>query len=110
MPPFSRRDARRPKLAERRRSRVLRRARWFARDLRVWPDATEALAALVQAWIVTTIATTLLFASLALAPMWDGAIFLHALRDALGQDSQLMQPIDETADDAPIAPATSHAP
>jgi hypothetical protein len=44
---------------------------------------------------VTTIATTLLFAAIAVAPIWDGAIFRQALREALSSDPELAQPIDE---------------
>ena len=42
-----------------------------------WPDTTEALAALVRAWTVTTIATVLFLIALAIAPVWDGAIFMQ---------------------------------
>lgn len=42
-----------------------------------------ALSALYSAWITTTIATSLLSAALALSRVWDGAIFMHALRDTL---------------------------
>jgi hypothetical protein len=110
MPLFARRNANSAKRAERPRSRAFLGKYWFARGLLAWPDATEALAALVRAWVVTTIATTLLLAALALAPMWDGAIFLHALRDTLGRDSQLAPPIDESADDAPATAANSRMP
>jgi hypothetical protein len=49
-----------------------------------WPNAAEALAALTRAWMVTTIATALLVAALAVAPIWDTAIYLRALHDTLG--------------------------
>jgi hypothetical protein len=46
-------------------------------------DAIDALTALARAWTVTTIATALLLAALAIAPMWDTGVFLRALTDAL---------------------------
>ena len=71
----------------------------------LWPDTV--LTALARAWTVTIIATTLLFAVLAIAPMWDGAIFRQALRDALRADPELAQPVDEAAADAPAGCETS---
>ena len=65
-----------------------------------WPDAAGALAALARAWTVTTIATALLVAALAVAPIWDGAIFLQGLHDSLTGDPQLTMPIDEDPADA----------
>ena len=59
------------------------------------PGTTEVLTALARAWQVTTIATALLLATLAIAPIWDRAIFMQALRDALSGDPQLTQPVDE---------------
>jgi hypothetical protein len=44
-----------------------------------------ALSALVAAWTTTTIAITLLAAALALSQVWDGAVFLHAVRDTLAR-------------------------
>lgn len=83
------------------------RKRWrFSRGLS-WPNAIDALTALVRAWTVTTIAVALLLAALAVAPMWDGAIFMQALRDGLGRDPQLMQPIDETSTDTQGRPKFS---
>jgi hypothetical protein len=92
-------------MAERPRNRTSttasRKRRWLFRGLGPWPDTTEALAALARAWTVTTIATVLFLVALAIAPVWDGAIFMQALRDALSGDPQLMQPIDEVPADAP---------
>jgi hypothetical protein len=42
---------------------------------------TEALIALARAWTVTPIATALLFAVLAITPVWDCTTFRDALRD-----------------------------
>ncbi|HEV2097552.1 MAG TPA: hypothetical protein VGR45_01360 [Stellaceae bacterium] len=42
-----------------------------------------ALRALVKAWVTTVIATALLSAALALAPMWDSTGYLRALPGAL---------------------------
>ncbi len=74
------------------------------------PDTTEALAALARAWTVTTIATVLFLVALAIAPVWDGAIFMQALRDALSGDPQLTQPIDEAPAAAPADRETPRAP
>jgi hypothetical protein len=90
------------------RPRNRARKRWsFSCGLQPWPNATEVLAALVRAWTVTTIAAALLLAALAVAPVWDGAIFMQALRDALGRDPQLMQPIDKTLADTQGEPKFS---
>jgi hypothetical protein len=91
-------------MAERPRNRtsaVARKRRRLFRGLGPWPDTSEALAALARAWLVTTIATVLLLAALAIAPIWDGAIFMQALRDALSGDPQLTQPIDEAPTEDP---------
>jgi len=53
------------------------------------------------------IATVLLCIALAIAPVWDGAIYLHGLRDALSMDPQLSQP-DEPPPALP-GPATFRA-
>jgi hypothetical protein len=42
-----------------------------------------ALRALIRAWITTVIATAVLSAALAVAPMWDSAGYLRALPGAL---------------------------
>lgn len=60
-----------------------------------WPDAAEALAALARAWTVTTIATVLLVAALAIAPFWDTAIYLQALQDTLSSAPTLTLQTDE---------------
>jgi hypothetical protein len=70
-----------------RRRRSLRR-RWQL------PDASDTLAALLQAWTTTVVASVLLVSALALSQLWDGAVFRHAMRDALTSDPQLAQPID----------------
>ena len=46
---------------------------------------------MARAWSVTAVALTLLLAALALAPMWDRAIFMQALHEALSRDAQRMQ-------------------
>jgi hypothetical protein len=43
----------------------------------------RALSALVSAWITTFIATMLLVAALAIAPVWNSAVYLRALPRAL---------------------------
>ena len=63
-----------------------------------WPDGTDAFSALARAWSVTTVALALLLAALVLAPMWDRAIFMQALREALSRDAQLMQSLEAPAD------------
>ena len=45
-------------------------------------NATDALTALARAWTVTTIATALLLAALAITPVWDSDVF-KALNDEL---------------------------
>jgi hypothetical protein len=43
----------------------------------------QALSALLSAWITTLVATSLLAAAIAIAPMWNTAIYLRALPAAL---------------------------
>jgi hypothetical protein len=64
------------------------------RGVEPWPSAGEALIALTRAWVVATIATALLVAALAIAPVWDRAIFTQALRDALSTGPEMAQPAD----------------
>ena len=68
-----------------------------------WPDATEALAALAQAWVVTTIAASLFVAALGVSQIWDTAIYLRALQDTLSGAGTLMQPIEEAPAAAPAS-------
>jgi hypothetical protein len=49
----------------------------------------HALAALLAAWIVTVTATALLVSALAVASIWDSAIYFHALRAALSSELML---------------------
>src|SRR6516164_566603 len=49
-------------------------------------------------FLTSTVALTLLLAALVLAPMWDRAIFMQALREALSRDAQLMQSLEAPAD------------
>jgi hypothetical protein len=44
----------------------------------------RALSALLTAWVTTLIATTLLATALAIAPIWNTAVYLRALPRALG--------------------------
>jgi multisubunit Na+/H+ antiporter MnhC subunit len=46
----------------------------------------RVLAALVQAWITTTIAITLFVTAIALSRVWDSTIYLAGLRQALARD------------------------
>jgi hypothetical protein len=93
-------------MAERLRNRTstaaARQRRRLFRGPGPWLDTTEVLAALARAWTVTTIATALFLVALAMTPVWDGAIFMHALRDALSGDPQLTQPLDEAPADSPV--------
>jgi hypothetical protein len=43
----------------------------------------QALSALLSAWITTLVATSLLAAAIAIAPVWNTAIYLRALPAAL---------------------------
>ena len=65
-----------------------------------WQTETDVLAAMAHAWSVTMVAVVFLYGSLALEPMWDRAIFLKALRQALITDPELLQPAFEVALDA----------
>jgi hypothetical protein len=57
------------------------------RTVRRWGNLSDrAFPALVMAWIIIAIATTLLGSVLALASVWDGAVFFHALRAALSSE------------------------
>jgi hypothetical protein len=56
---------------------------------------TEVLAALARAWSVAMIAVILLGGALALAAIWNGAIFCEALHEALSTNPELPQPADE---------------
>jgi hypothetical protein len=72
-----------------------------------WPDATLALMALGRAWTTTVLASALFIGALAVAQVWDGAVFLRALHDALSRDPRLEQPIA----DVPVAdPADGETP
>ena len=64
------------------------------------PGPSEALAALARAWVVTFVATALLSAALAIAPRWDSATFMQALRQALSDDPQLTVLPEQAALDA----------
>ena len=57
------------------------------------PNSTEALIALARAWCVTMIAVWLLLAALLVAPLWDRAIFLQAVRTAMVSNPPVMQPV-----------------
>ena len=46
----------------------------------------DALHALASAWYVSVTASCLLFAALAIAPMWDTALYFRALNEALVMD------------------------
>jgi hypothetical protein len=87
-----------------------RQRRQLFRGLGPWPDTTEALAALARAWTVTTIATVLFLVALAIAPVWDGAIFMQALRDSLSGDPQQTELIDEAPADTPADRESPRAP
>ncbi len=88
-------------MAERQRNKTSTAASRQRRRLFRGPGPWQALAALARAWTVTTIATVVFLVTLAIAPIWDGAIFTQALRDALSGDPQLMQPVDEAPADDP---------
>jgi hypothetical protein len=72
------------------------------------PDASAALPALARAWVVTTIATTLLIAALAIAPLWDREIYLRALRDALCTNPEMALPLDDTDSRPASEPVRRH--
>jgi hypothetical protein len=68
------------------------------------PTETEVLAAIARAWLTTTGAVVLFCGVLALAPIWDRAIFSEALREALTTNPELPQPADEGPVDAAAVP------
>jgi hypothetical protein len=57
----------------------------------LWLTGTLVLTALVRAWSVTTPAVVLLSAAVSLAPMWDHAIFVKSLLEALNTNPALLQ-------------------
>jgi hypothetical protein len=104
--PQGRTMAKRPRTKSlRNRGSIATRKRWQPfRSVEPWPNASDAIAALARAWIVAMIATTLLGVALAIAPLWDRAIFMQALRDALSTDLETAQPADEAPADPRLAP------
>jgi hypothetical protein len=46
----------------------------------------DPISALISAWRVCLVASALLFVALALAPVWDTAIYFKALNEALTMD------------------------
>lgn len=84
-------------MAPRERRRHCHRPAWWLTD-------TDVLAALARAWAVATITMVLFCSALALAPMWDGAIFLQGLHEALSTNPELPQPADGVQVDALAAP------
>jgi hypothetical protein len=100
-------------MAERRRKRApiaSRRTRQPWRGGKPGLTGSDAFIALARAWTVTTIVTTLLLAALAIASVWDRAIFMQALREALSSEPQLAQPVDEATADPRQAVTTPHQP
>jgi hypothetical protein len=79
---------------------ISRKERRLLRGTGPWPDATEALAALARAWMVTTVATALLLAALGLSQIWDTKIYLRALRDTLSGEAAPVHPIEDAPADA----------
>ncbi len=57
----------------------------------LWSNGTYVATALVRAWSVTTAAVVLLSAMVSVAPMWDRAIFMKSLLEALNTNPALMQ-------------------
>jgi len=47
------------------------------------PD--DVFAALAAAWATTWAAVCVLTAAIAISTVWDGAVYIHALRDALSR-------------------------
>jgi hypothetical protein len=65
--------------------------RWPRRRPAHWSTGTCVLPALMRAWSVTTTAVVLLPAAVSLAPMWDRAIFVQSLLEALNTNPALLQ-------------------
>jgi hypothetical protein len=55
-------------------------------DNRVLTMIDQVLSALLAAWTITVVATTLLVAAVTVASLWDPAACFLALRDALTAD------------------------
>jgi hypothetical protein len=53
---------------------------------RAVPNDDDALPALTVAWVLTVIAMALLYAALAIAPVWDSSAYLRELATALSLD------------------------
>jgi hypothetical protein len=68
------------------------------------PTEAEVLISMARAWLTATSAVVLFCGALALAPIWDRAIFSEALREALTTNPELPQPADEGPVDAPTVP------
>jgi hypothetical protein len=75
------------------------------REVRLWPNTnpSKILIALMRAWIVVMIATMLLAGALAIAPIWDRAVFMQALRDSLSTDMETAPFFDQPSTDSPIS-------
>jgi hypothetical protein len=88
---------------ERRRKRTLIAARpWRTPRRRAgqWLTEIDVLTALERAWLAATLAAVLFCGALALAAIWDRAIFLEALHEALTRNPEWPQPPDEIPGDA----------
>jgi hypothetical protein len=83
----------------RRRKPAPRRAPWWA--------GSGELTALAQAWSVTTISVVALSAAVALAPMWDRAIFVKSLLEALNTNPEMLQLSGAVTDSAPADQASN---
>jgi hypothetical protein len=80
--------------AERLSNRVLRAPHLRRRPRRrptLWFTGTCVVTALARAWSVTTTTVVLLSVAVSLAPMWDRAIFVKSLLEALNTNPTLLQ-------------------
>jgi hypothetical protein len=64
---------------------------WPRRRPGLWLPWTNILTAFVRAWPVTMAALVLLCATVFVAPVWDRAIFMKSLLEALNTNPALMQ-------------------
>ena len=90
---------------ERRRNRRLIAICGRLRPHRAAPCLTEAeiFAALERAWLATALAAVLFCGALALAAVWDRAIFFEALHEALTTNPEWPQPSGDVPVDAEAA-------
>jgi hypothetical protein len=72
-----------------------------------WLTKNNILDALTQAWSAATISVVLLSAAVSLAPMWDRAIFVKSLLEALNTNPEMVQLAFAVTDAGPAGQGSS---